>query len=261
VRAMQVIGECNGSGRIVLKDPQAPPGTPTPVDLDLETVLGDLPQKSYAFEEYSAEWAQPLALPDGEPPATMLQRVLRMAAVGSKRFLTTKVDRCVTGLVAQQQCVGALQLPIADVAVIAQAHAGSRTGLATAIGEQPIKGLLNPAAMARLALTEALTNLVFAPVTALPDVRASVNWMHAAKVRPLPLLAAGYGGASARAPPCMHVSGAAAHLAPCAIARHTLRPLRMLLVAQCTLRTLLARHSSACMHVQQKPRTGMHACS
>lgn len=81
--------------------------------------------------------------------------------------------------------MGPYQLPLADVAVIAQAHQGPPTGLATAIGEQPIKGLLAPAAMARLALAEALLNLVCAPVTSLPDVRASVNWMHAAKVRTL----------------------------------------------------------------------------
>lgn len=90
------------------------------------------------------------------------------------------------GLVAQQQCVGPFQLPLADVAVTAQAHQGSLAGLATSLGEQPLKGLIDPAAMARLALAEALTNLVFAPVTALQDVRASVNWMHAAKVRPGP---------------------------------------------------------------------------
>lgn len=63
------------------------------------------------------------------------------------------------GLIAQQQCVGPLQLPISDVAVMAQTHFGY-TGSATAIGEQPIKGLIDPAAMARLALGEALTNLV-----------------------------------------------------------------------------------------------------
>ena len=67
-----------------------------------------------------------------------LERVLRLTAVGSKRFLTTKVDRCVTGLVAQQQCVGPLQLPLADVAVTAQTHFGL-TGIATSIGEQPYK--------------------------------------------------------------------------------------------------------------------------
>lgn len=47
-------------------------------------------------------------------------RVLRLLSVGSKRFLTNKVDRSVTGLIAQQQCVGPLHIPAADVAVIAQ---------------------------------------------------------------------------------------------------------------------------------------------
>lgn len=63
--------------------------------------------------------------------------------------LDVKVDRSVTGLVAQQQCVGPLQLPLANCAVLAQSHFG-RQGIATAVGEQPIKGLLSPAAMARL---------------------------------------------------------------------------------------------------------------
>lgn len=98
-------------------------------------------------------------------------------------FFKCNIIWLLAGLVAQQQCVGPYQLPLADVAVIAQALQGPPTGLATSIGEQPIKGLLDPAAMARLALSEALLNLVFAPVTSLPDVRASVNWMHAAKVR------------------------------------------------------------------------------
>ncbi|ONM08577.1 putative phosphoribosylformylglycinamidine synthase chloroplastic/mitochondrial [Zea mays] len=101
--------------------------------------------------------------------------------VCSKRFLTTKVDRCVTGLVAQQQTVGPLQLPLADVAVIAQTYT-DLTGGACSIGEQPIKGLLNPKAMARLAVGEALTNLVWAKVTSLADVKASGNWMYAAKL-------------------------------------------------------------------------------
>lgn len=72
--------------------------------------------------------------------------------------------------------MGPLQLPIADVAVIAQSHFGL-TGAATAIGEQPTKGLIDPPAMARLALGEALTNLVWAAATDLSDVKASVNWM------------------------------------------------------------------------------------
>ncbi len=87
--------------------------------------------------------------------------MLRLLSVGSKRFLTNKVDRCVTGLVARQQCAGPLQLTVADVAVIAQSHFGV-TGGATAIGEQPIKGLLDPVSMARMTVGEALTNLVWA---------------------------------------------------------------------------------------------------
>ena len=110
-----------------------------------------------------------------------LDRVLRLLSVGSKRFLTNKVDRAVTGLIARQQCAGPLQLTVADVAVIAQTHLDT-TGGATAIGEQPIKGLLDPAAMARLTVGEALTNLVWAQVSALPDVRCSGNWMWAAKL-------------------------------------------------------------------------------
>lgn len=76
-----------------------------------------------------------------------------------------------TGLVAQQQCVGPLHTPLADVAVVALSPF-SIEGAATAIGEQPIKGLVCPAAGARMAVGEALTNLVFARVTAL-KVRGS----------------------------------------------------------------------------------------
>ena len=69
-----------------------------------------------------------------------------------------------TGLVAQQQCVGPLHTPVADVAVTALSHFDI-VGSATAIGEQPIKMLINPGCGARMAVGEALTNLVFARVT------------------------------------------------------------------------------------------------
>ena len=99
----------------------------------------------------------------------------------SKRFLTTKVDRSVTGLVAQQQCCGPLQVPVADVGVISQTHYGI-TGGATSVGEQPIKGMVDPGAMARMSLGESLTNLVFANTTGLKDIKYSGNWMYAAKL-------------------------------------------------------------------------------
>lgn len=110
-----------------------------------------------------------------------LHKVLRLISVGSKRFLTNKVDRSVTGLIAQQQCCGPLQLTVADVAVTAQSHF-SHTGIATAIGEQPIKMLIDPAAGARMAVGEALTNLVWARIRNLEEVKCSANWMWAPKL-------------------------------------------------------------------------------
>lgn len=178
---MQVIGSISGSGRVTLVDKNSPPGSPPPVDLNLEQVLGSMPNKTFHFTRGDNGCA-PLALSEGVTVGAALDRVLRLPSVCSKRFLTTKVDRHVTGLVAQQQCVGPLQLPLSDVAVYAQSHQ-NHTGLATSIGEAPIKGLIDPAAMARLALGEALTNLVWARATSLPDVRASVNWMYAAKMK------------------------------------------------------------------------------
>ncbi|KAI5060531.1 hypothetical protein GOP47_0024951 [Adiantum capillus-veneris] len=186
--SMAVIGSISGSGKITLVDSKAiaeaaANGLPAPnpaVDLDLEKVLGDMPRKRFEFTRQQP-LCEPLDLAAGVTVMDALRRVLHLPSVSSKRFLTTKVDRCVTGLVAQQQTVGPLQLSLSDVAVIAQSYTGL-TGGACAIGEQPIKGLLNPKAMARLAVGEALTNLVWAKVSALEDVKASGNWMYAAKL-------------------------------------------------------------------------------
>ncbi|KAK4436614.1 putative phosphoribosylformylglycinamidine synthase, chloroplastic/mitochondrial [Sesamum alatum] len=186
--SMAVIGKISGEGRIVLVDSLAiercnssglPPPPPA-VDLELEKVLGDMPQKTFEFRRI-VNAREPLDIAPGITVMDSLKRVLRLPSVASKRFLTTKVDRCVTGLVAQQQTVGPLQITLSDVAVIAQSYTDI-TGGACSIGEQPIKGLLDPKAMARLAVGEALTNLVWARVTSLSDVKASGNWMYAAKL-------------------------------------------------------------------------------
>ncbi|MBD3873209.1 MAG: phosphoribosylformylglycinamidine synthase, partial [Acidobacteria bacterium] len=171
------VGRVTSDGRVILHD--AADDT-TPVDLVLDHVLGRVPQKTFESDRRPVSLKE-LQLPSDLPVAQALDRVLRLLAVGSKRFLTTKVDRSVSGLVARQQCAGPLQLTVGDVAVIAQSHFAV-TGAATAIGEQPLKGLIDPAAMARMAVGEALTNLVWARVTALEDVRCSANWMWAAKL-------------------------------------------------------------------------------
>jgi phosphoribosylformylglycinamidine synthase len=115
------------------------------------------------------------------PVIEALTDVLRLVSVGSKRFLTNKVDRAVTGLVAQQQCCGPLQLPLSNVAVVAQSHFG-KTGCATAIGEQPIKMVVDPVAGARMTVGEAMTNLMWARVEDLDQVKCSANWMWAPKL-------------------------------------------------------------------------------
>ncbi|HYA89103.1 MAG TPA: phosphoribosylformylglycinamidine synthase [Nitrospirota bacterium] len=174
---MAVIGTVTGDGYISLYDEF---DNSTPENLELAKVLGHMPQKVFILERKKAS-RKPLALPKDLTIRKALDRVLRLVSVGSKRFLANKVDRSVTGLIARQPCAGPLQLTVSDVAVIAQSHFGL-TGAACAIGEQPIKELIDPAAMARMSVGEALTNIVWAQVSALSDIRCSANWMWAPKL-------------------------------------------------------------------------------
>ncbi|UCD34712.1 MAG: phosphoribosylformylglycinamidine synthase [Nitrospiraceae bacterium] len=171
------IGEITGDGYAVLHDETD--GT-TPVNLDLGKILGDMPRKTFHLDRIPLK-TEPLRLPEGVTLKSALGRVLRLLSVGSKRFLTNKVDRSVTGLIARQQCAGPLQLTVSDVAVIGQSHFGL-TGAALSIGEQPVKTLLSPSAMARMTVGEALTNMVWARISALEDIKCSGNWMWAAKL-------------------------------------------------------------------------------
>ena len=103
-----------------------------PFDIPLSHVLGKMPQKEFHFATPTIQTI-PLQLPSGTSFASALERVLRLLDVGSKRFLTNKVDRSVSGLVAQQQCVGPLHTPVADVAVLAQSYFET-TGVAVSVG-------------------------------------------------------------------------------------------------------------------------------
>ena len=174
---VMVMGKITDTGRMVVKDSKT---GETAVDLDLELVLGELAKKTFVDHHVPAV-LKPLALPEDLTVMQALDRVLRLLSVGSKRFLTSKVDRSVTGLIARQQCCGPLHLPLSDVAVFAQSPF-STTGCATAIGEQPVKGLIDPAAMGRLTVGEACTNLVWAAITDIEDVKCSGNWMWASKL-------------------------------------------------------------------------------
>lgn len=150
-------------------------------NMNLKDVLGDMPKKEYFLRRIPKKTC-PMELRENVTNYNdYLTRVLSILSVGSKRFLTNKVDRCVTGLVAQQQCVGPLHTPLSDYGIVAVSHYGFE-GIATSIGTQPIKGLLSPKSGARMSVAEALTNLVFAGISELADVKCSGNWMWPAKL-------------------------------------------------------------------------------
>ena len=174
--ACEVLGEVTGDGRIVVHDSQ---DGSTPVDLELAPILTSIPQKTFELERMRGR-QEPLCLPADLNVGDALRRIFRLPSVGSKGYLVRKVDRSVTGLIARQQCCGPLHLPVSDVSIVAQSHF-SPTGAAIAIGEQPIKSLVNVRAGVRMAVAEALTNIVWAHLSALTHIKCSVNWMWAAK--------------------------------------------------------------------------------
>lgn len=151
-----------------------------PVDWDLAYMFGSSPKT--VLEDQSGQ-VPTFTEADYEAGklAEYIKEVLQLEAVACKDWLTNKVDRSVTGRVATQQTVGEIQLPLNDVAVMALDFTGNK-GIATSIGHAPVAALANPEAGSRLAIAEALTNLIFAPVQdGLKGVSLSANWMWPAK--------------------------------------------------------------------------------
>jgi len=146
-----------------------------PMDYALEDFFGSSPktimtdknvERNYAGLNYSKAQV-----------SNYLNQVLQLEAVACKDWLTNKVDRCVGGRVAKQQCAGPLQLPLNNVGVMALDFKG-REGIATTIGHSPVLALLDPIAGSRNSIGEALSNLVWAPLKdGLASVSLSANWM------------------------------------------------------------------------------------
>lgn len=106
-----------------------------------------------------------------------LTNVLSLESVACKDWLTNKVDRCVTGKVAKQQCTGSLQLPLNNCGVMALDYLGMN-GVATSIGHSPLVALIDPGAGSRNAIGKALTNIIWAPLEkSIKSVTLSANWM------------------------------------------------------------------------------------
>ena len=146
-----------------------------PMDLDLSDMFGSSPKtimndktivRNYKDLSYNTDLIY-----------DYLDQVLQLEAVACKDWLTNKVDRCVGGKVAKQQCTGPLQLPLNNVGVMALDYKG-KEGIATSIGHSPVSGLIDPKAGSQNSITEALTNIIWAPLKdGLKSVSLSANWM------------------------------------------------------------------------------------
>ena len=148
------------------------------IDLPMDVLFGKAP-KMHRDTAHPAPPQWPEADTDTLDLRDAGLRVLAHPAVASKSFLITIGDRTVGGLTARDQMVGPWQMPVADCAITLSGF-DSYTGEAMAMGERTPLALLDAAAAARMAVGEAITNLLAAPVDALKRIKLSANWMAAA---------------------------------------------------------------------------------
>ncbi|MCF8245056.1 MAG: phosphoribosylformylglycinamidine synthase [Saprospiraceae bacterium] len=169
---MYEVGDVTGDMRFTF---QSSSKGDKPMDVALEDMFGSSPKTVLTDQNLNIKYAA-VSYDASQIPA-YIEAVLRLEAVACKDWLTNKVDRCVGGLVAKQQCAGPLQLPLNNCGVMALDYDG-KSGHATSIGHAPLSGLIDPVAGSRNAIAEALTNLVWAPLEkGLRSVSLSANWM------------------------------------------------------------------------------------
>jgi phosphoribosylformylglycinamidine synthase len=169
-----VVGEVTDDGRLRVDDPQF--GN-APVDMPLDTLLGKPPRMTrdvkrlpHAADDFGAH-----SVTDVREAAL---RVLRLPTVADKTFLVTIGDRSVGGMISRDPLVGPWQVPVSDVAVTVSDYFSTH-GEAMAMGERTPLALLDAAASGRMAVGEAVTNIVAADVRRIEDIRLSANWMAA----------------------------------------------------------------------------------
>ena len=166
-----VVGKALAKPQLVVKD-----GSSTsPVDMPLEVLLGK-PPKMHRDVVRVERSSPPLNLTDVRLQDAVIQ-VLAHPTVASKRFLVTIGDRTVGGLSHRDPMVGPWQVPVADCAITLADFKG-HAGEAMSMGERTPIAALNPAASGRMAVAEAITNLLAAPFQ-MDKVKLSANWMAA----------------------------------------------------------------------------------
>ncbi len=152
-----------------------------PVDMPMQVLLGGTPKMKRSFSR--SENSLPALDLEKVNLAESIADVLRHPTVASKSFLISIGDRSITGMVVRDQYVGRYQVPVADCAVTATGLIAlddqPMTGEAMSIGERTPVALISPAASARLAVGEAITNIAGARIAQLSDITMSANWMAA----------------------------------------------------------------------------------
>jgi phosphoribosylformylglycinamidine synthase len=168
-----VVGEITADGRLHVTDSLL---SATPVDMPIEVLLGKAPRMTRDVRSIEKKSA-PLVTA-GTAIAESLDKLLCLPTIADKTFLITIGDRTVGGMISRDQMVGPWQVPVADAAVSLSDYEGY-TGEAMAMGERTPVAVLNAPASGRLAVGEAVTNIVAADVRKLTDIRLSANWMAA----------------------------------------------------------------------------------
>jgi phosphoribosylformylglycinamidine synthase len=168
-----VIGEIDDSGQLTVRDPLF---ENVPVDMPLDVLLGKPPRLTRDVRSRTPP-RRPFEFKSLDLTEATY-RVLRLPAVADKSFLITIGDRSVGGLISRDQLVGPWQVPVSDVAVTLADYQGN-AGEAMAMGERTPVAVLDAPASGRLAVAEALTNILAADIGSLKDVRLSANWMAA----------------------------------------------------------------------------------
>ncbi len=169
---MYNVGEVTGDHRFTFESQKS---GEKPMDLELSDMFGSSPKT--IMDDKTIKRDYDVLAYTLENFHDYLENVLQLEAVACKDWLTNKVDRCVGGRVAKQQCAGPLQLPLNNCGVMSMDFKG-KEGVATSIGHSPISGLINPSAGSKNSIAEALTNIVWAPLKdGLHSVSLSANWM------------------------------------------------------------------------------------
>jgi phosphoribosylformylglycinamidine synthase len=172
-----VVGSARTDGQLVLAEGlEDVEGEDRAIDMPMDVLLGKPPKMRRDVTRVT--WTEPATTFDGLDIREAAYAVLRHPTVASKRFLITIGDRTVGGLSHRDQMVGPWQVPVADVAVTLADLVGFR-GEAMASGERMPLASVDAPASGRMAVGEAITNLLAAPIS-LPTVKLSCNWMAAA---------------------------------------------------------------------------------